>query len=132
MSDDLLDLAVTGHMGDGNGHGRRRGRTSAREGQSSLLWMIRYELGQLSNPDDVHSPTNLQMVAKRLVQIALFGDDAVALRAMQLLLAYFEGEPRQLVQFEIVQAAKTIAQNSNLDPQQLIERAERIAAEAGF
>lgn len=132
MADDSLLLIDAVHE---QHSGRRPGRSvrfTNREGQGSLLFMIRYELGQLTDPTDLKSPTKLQAVAKRIVDIAMHGKDADALRAQQLLLAYFEGSPEQLVRFDFVKAVKDISERENIDPQVLIDEAEKIAAELGF
>lgn len=140
-NDDIIDLQAL-EVFDRSERGRRPGRTmrgESRSGHSSLLWMIRYELGRPAseaddaNPlmEDGHPITKLQALAKRFVSIMLFGKDADALKAMQLYLAYTEGEPRQLVQFELTRVARSVAEQRNLDPQRLIERFNELTAVVG-
>lgn len=88
-------------------------------------------LAELAKDHGKGGKTKLQAMVERLVRLVISGKPREAIEAAKLLASYTDGLPVQMVEVDIYDAARRLAEERGLDPDKVISLYESIKRRAG-
>lgn len=85
-------------------------------------------LAELAKPHGRNGATKLEAMVTRLVKTVISGKPREAVEAAKLIMTYTDGLPVQMVEVDVYDAARRLAEERGLDPEKVVSLFDAIKA----